>query len=125
LALIGLGVLLTLFFGVRTWRMLPHLQDMHPAPPAQDASAIETWMTVPHVARITHVPESYLWQQLGLSARGNRRASLETLQTDRARTEPDRPTILAELRRAVAAYQAENGTMVAPSPRPPGGGGSP
>jgi len=108
LALIGVGVILTLFFGLRVLHMAPNLRGLRPGPPPVGAAAIEEWMTVPHVAHLTHVPEGHLWQQVGLSPLGNRRHSLEQIQEARAKTMQDPPPILPLLQQAVETFQSDH-----------------
>lgn len=115
--LIGIGVIVTLFFGLRVLHMMPAVRTLHPGPPPVGSAAIEEWMTVPHVARITHVPEDYLWQQLGLSPLGNRRHSLEKLQEQRDRRTPDAQPILPLLHQAVDDFHRDH-------PQPPPQSGS-
>lgn len=114
IALIGIGVVVTLFFGLRILHMMPAVRALRPGPPPVGSAAIEPWMTVPHVAGITHVPEGYLWQQLGLSPLGNRRHSLEKLQAQRTQRTPDAQPILPLLSQAVDDFQHEH-----PQPLPP------
>lgn len=116
MALIGVGVIVTLFFGLRVLHMMPAVRAMRPGPPPVGSAAIEKWMTVPHVARITHVPEGYLWQQLDLSPLGNRRHSLEKLQTQRNQSDPEAQPILPLLHQAVDDFQRDH-----PQPPPPNG----
>ncbi len=112
MGLIGFGVIVTLFFGLRFLHMIPAVRALRPGPPPVGAAAIEEWMTVPHVARITHVPEGYLWQQLDLPPLGNRRHSLEKLQAQRNQSAPDAQAILPLLHQAVEDFQIDH---------PPGG----
>lgn len=120
LILIGLGVILTLFFGLRTLRMMPHLRGVRPAPPPMDATVIEVWMTIPHIARVTHVPEEYLWQEAGLSAPGNRRRSVEQLQADQVnQVGGDALPLLLRLQQAVDEFHRTHPPGSTAPPRQP------
>lgn len=112
MALIGAGVIASLFFGLRFLHMVPAMRGLRPGPPPVGSAAIEPWMTVGHVARITHVPEGYLWQTLDISPLGNRRHSLEKLQEIREKDNPDALPILPLLHQAVDDFQTDH---------PPGG----
>ena len=115
MGLIGIGVIVTLFFGLRVLHKIPAVRALRPGPPPVGSAAIEACMTVPHVARITHVPEGYLWQQLGLSPLGNRRHSLEKLQAQRDQGTPDAPPILSLLHQAVDDFQRDRPQPPSPS----------
>lgn len=118
LALIGLGVMVTLIFGLRFLRMAPHLRGLRPGPPPVGSAAVEGWMTLPHIAQITHVPEARLWQEVGLSPAGNRHRSLETLQIELDQADPNAPPLLTTLQQAVDEFQRGHPQPASPPPPP-------
>jgi hypothetical protein len=67
------GILLALargiaaFCAVATFHAYQELQQQRALVAASDVRAIRPWMTIPYIAHIYHVPESYLYQSLQIS----------------------------------------------------------
>jgi hypothetical protein len=78
--LLLLGVLLTAFFGLRTARSFRVFNEERGRPPREASGELEPWMTIPYVAAAWQVPESYLYEQLGIEGQGNERKPLMRLE---------------------------------------------
>jgi hypothetical protein len=115
--LLGAGVILTMLFGLRTCRILRQLGPPGP-PPTEDVERIRGWMTVPHIARMYHIPGDYLFEQLNIPAdSNNRRKSLDELNGIYA---PDTPEQLTEqMKVIIQTYQIEHTLPRPPTPPEP------
>lgn len=92
LALIGLGLLIVGFFGLRTLHAFREFRGHRPPGPpfapegnqqAQtDVELIRDWMTIPYISRMYHVPPPMLFDALGISRRGNEEKSLKQLEEE-------------------------------------------
>jgi hypothetical protein len=82
IGLIILGLIWVFVFGFRVMRFFfkPHFPGQRPE--MTDVELIRGWMTIPYIARAYHVPEEYLFDQLGISAIDNRRKNLDRLNSD-------------------------------------------
>ncbi len=106
IVLLALGVLLVVFFGLRTVRSYLQLWRTGLESGVTDVEAIRGWMTIPYIAAAYEVPEDYLFEQLGIPAEGNREKSLSRL--NRQYGLGGRGIILEAVKEAVVAYQAEH-----------------
>ena len=113
-ALIVLGLLLVIFFGLRAVRSYVRIRQTGLQPGATDVQAIRGWMTIPYIAKAYGVPEAYIFEQIGLPVEGNQKKSLSQLNREYNQGEPG--VILEVVKQAVAAYQAAH------QPTPPGRG---
>jgi hypothetical protein len=57
----------TIFFAVQTIQAIQRFQEEHALTLAGDVSTIRPWMTIPYIARVYHVPESYLYERLHIT----------------------------------------------------------
>lgn len=117
--LIVLGVLLTIWFGLRATRSFRHVRERGFRPPPMattDVSTLRGWMTVPYVAGTYGAPEDYLFRELGIPAEGNRNASLVDLNR-RYRAGPE-GQVLRELQTAIQRFQSRPPSH-GPPPAPP------
>jgi hypothetical protein len=86
LVIVGLG--LVLFFGLRAYRDYRRLEERGLAPGVTDVEAIRGWMTLPYIAQAYRVPETALFEALGLPQAGNQKLSIRQL-ADKYEREPD------------------------------------
>lgn len=117
--LLVLGVLLTLWFGMRSLRSFRHVRERGFRPPPMataDVTTLRGWMTIPYVAVAYGVPEEYLFRQLQIPPENNREASLVELNR-RYRT-GEEGQILRELQEAIQQFQRrhEQGPPHGPPP---------
>lgn len=109
IALSGIGVLLILFFGMRTFRSFKKF-DRHRPPPfteelQTDVEAIEDWMTIPFISHNYGVPPEILFDALDIEPKdsGNFKKSLRELneeyypETDGFVLETVKATVLVNL----------------------------
>lgn len=91
---LGLGMML--FFGRRVLMRYFDLRGRGGFRAGEGAPPIEGWMTLPHVAKVYHVPPEVLFDALQIPMEGNERRSLDDLNREYA---PDAPGKLMELLR--------------------------
>jgi hypothetical protein len=113
LVVILLGVLLSVFFGIRIARFAMRTR-FHPHPISTDVSAISGWMTIPYVSNIYAVPEPYLFEQIGLSPDGNLRSSLDSLNYKYFKSQPG--IVLEKVQAAVSQFQQMHPASEKPLP---------
>lgn len=110
--IILLGLLIAGFFGTRALLAINRFRG-HPPPPlpaAEAEHAVETdvelirdWMTVPYIAETYGVPARFLFEALGIPARGNEEKSLAQLNEEFS---PGAPGIVIEVvKNAILAKQ--------------------
>ena len=86
--LIILGVIIVLFFGLRTARAFRQFRGHHPPHPFSteqvetDVSLIRDWMTIPFIGRTYHIPPPILFEALGIPEKGNQEKSLKQLNNE-------------------------------------------
>lgn len=105
LGLVVIGVLLVLFFGLRTVRHYIRIQQYGLQPGVTNVENIRGWMTIPYIARAYHVPEDYIFEQLDIPIEPNRRHSLRRLNRDYAPGEPG--ALVEAVKTAIEQYQQE------------------
>ena len=116
-ALIGLGLIIVGFFGLRTARAFRQFHGHRPPPPfetqqsATDVELIRDWMTIPFIAKMYHVPAQVIYQALALSPHDNKDKNLKQLNEEYF---PEQPGFVEE---KVKATVAEN--LPPPIPTPP------
>ena len=117
IALIGLGLIIVGFFGLRTARAFRQFRGHRPPPPfetqqsATDVALIRDWMTIPFIAKMYHIPSRAIYGALELSPQDNQDKSLKQLNDEYF---PEQPGFVEE---KVKAAVAEN--LPAPIPTPP------
>ncbi len=99
ITMIGLGLIIVGFFGLRTLhafrefrghRPPPFAPNAESAPVETDVELIRDWMTVPFIARMYHVPPPVIFEALGLPKdRKNEDKSLKQLNDEFFPDEPD------------------------------------
>jgi hypothetical protein len=86
--LIGIGLIIIGFFGLRTARAFRDFHGHRPPPPFStkpvetDVNLIRDWMTVPFISKMYHVPSPLLFEALGIHAHGNQEKSLKQLNEE-------------------------------------------
>lgn len=103
--LIVVGLLLIIWFGMRSAVSAIRVWRTGLQPGVTDVEAIRGWMTIPYIGQAFGVPEEYLFEALGTPAGGNRRKSLGKLNREYASGE--RGAILKRLKAAIRRYQTE------------------
>lgn len=114
IVLIVIGILLTVFFGLRAFHALRKF-DGHRPPPAgkveTDVELIREWMTIPFIARMYRVHEEIIFEALEISPKENRDKSLEDINQEYY-SEAD-GLVLEKVKAAILANQPP------PTPVPP------
>jgi len=111
---IGLGLLvclalgLTLFFAVRTVQAVQHFQQTHQQVVSGDVRSIRPWMTIPYIARVYRVPESYLLQSLRITDPGSVRHVTLTTLAGRLGLTPD--ALIYKIQAAILTYRQSHPT---------------
>lgn len=85
IALILLGVVIIIFFGMRAMHAFRKFNGHRPPPPGKvetDVELIRDWMTVPFASRMYHVPDEIIFEALEISPKNNRDKSLEDLNQE-------------------------------------------
>ena len=86
--LIIIGLMIIVFFGLRTVRAFRQFQDHRPPPPfatrpvETDVNLIRDWMTIPFIANMYHVRPHSLFEALALTEQGNHEKSLKQLNEE-------------------------------------------
>jgi hypothetical protein len=88
LILIGLGLLIVGFFGLRTFSAFREFRGHRPPPafeskqPETDVELIRDWMTIPFIGKMYHVAPPVIFDALGIPMKGNQEKSLEQLNAE-------------------------------------------
>ena len=85
IGLIVMGILLVVFFGLRTFRPFRELRGHRPPPPGgieTDVTLIRDWMTIPYIAERYYVPGEKLFEAVNISPMGNKYKSLAQLNKE-------------------------------------------
>jgi len=86
--LIIIGLVIIVFFGLRTARAFRQFHGHRPLPPfatkpvETDVSLIRDWMTIPFISKMYHVPPPVLFGALEIPEEGNREKSLRQLNQE-------------------------------------------
>ncbi|HEV2581136.1 MAG TPA: hypothetical protein VGT44_09805 [Ktedonobacteraceae bacterium] len=103
---IALGV--AIFCAIQTYQAFQRFQQSRNLTLSGDVSTIRPWMTIPYIARVYHVPASYLDEQLRISnPQDQSRASLHTLAT-RYNRPLDR--VIHDVQQAILNYRKQHPT---------------
>ena len=116
-ALLALGVLLSVIFGMRTFRSFRAMRDLRERPPSADLSILRPWMTVRMAANALEVPLDVLYDGLDIPVEGNERRSL--IDLSRTYWPDDRHGLLDRIAVVVARYRAEQQGLPPPPDLPP------
>ncbi len=115
---IGVGILaclalaITIIFAARTVQAVQHFQYSRQLALSGDVRGIRSWMTIPYIAKVYHVPESYLLQTLHIADPNTVRHV--TLQTLAGRLHTTSDTLIYEIQTAILTYR-----KLHPTPTPP------
>jgi hypothetical protein len=86
--LITIGLMIIVFFGLRTARAFRQFQGHRPPPPfttktaETDVDLIRDWMTIPFISNMYHVRPHILFEALDIPEQGNREKSLKQLNEE-------------------------------------------
>ncbi len=118
--LIVIGLLIIVFFGLRTVRAYRELHGHRPPPPfatkpvETDVRFIRDWMTIPFVSKMYHVPPEILFEALGIPPQGNQEKSLKQLNEEYfAQAEG---LVLEMVKAAILAFQSTRTPVPSGSP---------
>jgi len=119
IGLIIIGILVVVFFGLRTFHAFRQFRGHRPPPfapaqaqPAQtDVELIRDWMTIPFIQHTYHIPPEVLFKELGIPPKGNEEKSLAQLNKKYFPNEDG--IVLEKVKAAVRANQPP------PTPTPP------
>lgn len=87
ISLIIIGVIFSIFFGIRVFHSFKNFdgQGRRPPPPGKietDVELIRGWMTIPFIAELYHVPEPVIFDAVNIPPEGNREKSIKDLAQD-------------------------------------------
>lgn len=103
---VALGVVI--FCAIQTWQAVERFQQNRNLTLSGDVSTIRSWMTIAYIARVYHVPESYLDTQLHITnPQDQRRVSLSILAT-RFNRPVDR--VIHDVQQAILTYRKQHPT---------------
>ena len=86
--LIIIGLIIIIFFGLRTVRAIKEFRGHRPPPPfatehiETDVSLIRDWMTIPFISKMYHVRPHTLFEALEIPEHENREKSLKQLNEE-------------------------------------------
>jgi hypothetical protein len=117
--LIGIGLLLAGFFGLRSFRAFREFRGQSPhfvPPPAVQTAQLETdvelireWMTIGYLSYTYQTPPNLLYDALNIPPRGNEKKSLEELNEEYY---PDQPGYVLEVVKATIQVHLANSTAI-------------
>ncbi len=114
--LLGLALLATISSAIQTVQAVQRLEEHRRLVTAGDVRSIRPWMTLPVIARIYHVPESYLDAWLHLSSpQALHRASLLNL-ANRSHRPVDE--LIRDVQQAVLTYRQQHPPPSSPRSTP-------
>ena len=111
LGLIGLGVAIVGFFGMRVIHAYRKFDGHHPPrfphpgsePIQTDVSLIRDWMTISYISHTYRMPPNLLYETLNIKPNGNEDKSLKQLNTEYF---PDQPNyVINSVKAAIQANQ--------------------
>jgi hypothetical protein len=106
-SLIIIGLMIVVFFGLRTARAFRQFHGHRPPPPfatkhvETDVNLIRDWMTIPFVSKMYRVPRPILFEALEIPEEGNQEKSLRQLNEEYYPHEKD--IVLEKVKTAVSA----------------------
>ena len=109
--MIIIGLIIIVFFGLRTARAFRQFHGHRPPPPfasqpvETDVDLIRDWMTIPFISNMYHIRPHVMFEALDIPEQGNREKSLKQLNDEYF---PDEQGIVLEkIKAAVLAEIAE------------------
>jgi hypothetical protein len=116
IGLIILGILFTIFFGMRAFHAYKKFSGHRPPPHGKvetDVELIRDWMTISFISKTYRVPEKEIFDALKVSPLGSRDKSLKELNNDYY---PDKDGFVMDtVKAAVLAFQASH-PLLDPAP---------
>jgi hypothetical protein len=85
ISFIILGILFSIFFGMRAFRSYKKFNGHQPPPPGKvetDVELIRNWMTIPFISELYQIPEPVIFDALKIPPQENREKSLKDLNHD-------------------------------------------
>jgi hypothetical protein len=120
IALIFIGLLIVIFFGVRAVHAFRHIREggfgpgHSPHPPSEtNVELIRDWMTIPYIASTYGVPDHMLFKELKIPEEGNREKSLKELNEKYFSLQTG--YVLTEVKKAITDHRPP-APPVAPTP---------
>ncbi len=108
-ALIGLGIVIIVFFGMRVFHAFRKFDGHRPPPRGNtetDVELIRDWMTVPFISHMYHVPDKAIFDALDISPFSNKDKSLKVINKDYF---PDQDGYVLDLvKKTILTEQAEH-----------------
>lgn len=115
--LLCLALVCMLFSAVGTLRAYQQLQQKHQRVLVGDVTTIDSWMTLPYIARVYHVPEACLYPSLHLPSSWLVRHS--TLRTIADHYKRPVTRVIHDVQQAILNYRQHRNACEAPaSPTP-------
>ena len=108
--LIIIGVLIIIFFGLRTFRAFRQFHGHRPPPPfaaeriETDVELIRDWMTLPYISITYGLPPNLLYKTLDIPPNKSERKSLKQLNDEYFPGEPG--FVLEQVKATIRAHQA-------------------
>ena len=103
-----LALAITIVFAVQTVRAVQHFQYSRQLALSGDVRGIRSWMTIPYIAKVYQVPESYLLQSLHITDPHSVRHV--TLQTLAGRLHTTSADLIHEIQTAILTYRKAHPT---------------
>ena len=106
--LVGLGLVIVLFFSFRIVRVIRHWNGpLHPQPRATttDTTLIRDWMTIPYIARTYGVPDHILFKALEIPEQENRKKSL--IDINNQYFPEQEGFVITRIQQAILEFQAQ------------------
>lgn len=120
--LIIIGVLIIIFFGLRTVRAFRQFHGHRPPPPfaaekiGTDVELIRDWMTLPYISITYGLPPCLLYETLDIQPHRNEKKSLKQLNDEYFPGEPG--IVLEKVKAAILAHQATLTAVPSSTPIP-------
>ena len=109
IGLIILGILFTIFFGMRAFHAFKKFGGHRPPPPGKvetNVELIRDWMTISFISKMYRVPEREIFDALNVSPLGSHDKSLKVLNNDYY---PDKDGFVMDTVKAtILAFQASH-----------------
>jgi hypothetical protein len=126
ISLIILGLIIVVFFGLRTVRAFRQFGGHHPPPPPPfapeqietDVSLIRDWMTIPFIAKMYHIPPPVIFKALDIPQHKNRNTEKSLKQLNDEYYPEAEGIVLEKVKAAILANQPPL-TPTAPAPATP------
>ena len=117
-----IGLLIIVFFGLRTVRAFREFHSDRPRLPfatqsvETDAELIRDWMTLPYISIMYHLPLNLLYETLSIPPEGNEKKSLKQINDQYY---PQAPGIVIEMVKSAILASQPHTVVPALTPVPP------